>query len=62
MPRRPTDHRGRELTDQGELDEAFALVAGRFERREVRLRTRRCLEGLLSGLERKNGWTLAESS
>ncbi|GAA4561376.1 hypothetical protein GCM10023193_24290 [Planotetraspora kaengkrachanensis] len=42
------------------LDDAFALVAGRFRRREVRLRARACIEGLLSGLERKNGWSLAE--
>ncbi|MFC4591825.1 IS701 family transposase [Sphaerisporangium corydalis] len=42
------------------LDEAFAQVAGRFGRREVRLRARLCVEGLLSGLERKNGWSLAE--
>lgn len=42
------------------LDDAFALVAGRFFRREVRVRARACLSGLLSGLERKNGWSLAE--
>jgi SRSO17 transposase len=42
------------------LDGAFARVAGRFGRREVRLRARRCLDGLLSGLERKTGWSLAE--
>lgn len=42
------------------LDNAFAQVAGRFKRREIRLRARSCIEGLLSGLERKNGWTLAE--
>lgn len=45
---------------QSGLDDAFAQVAGRFKRREVRLRARSCVEGLLSGLERKNGWTLAE--
>lgn len=45
---------------QARLDDAFARVAGRFGRREVRLRARRCLEGLLSGLERKTGWSLAE--
>jgi SRSO17 transposase len=45
---------------QAGLDDAFARVAGRFARREVRLRARRCLEGLLSGLERKTGWSLAE--
>ncbi|MFF3670454.1 hypothetical protein ACFYXI_33195 [Microtetraspora malaysiensis] len=42
------------------LDDAFAQVAGRFKRREVRLRARSCIEGLLSILERKNGWTFAE--
>lgn len=42
------------------LDDAFALVAGRFKRREPRLRARRCIEGLLSGLERKTSWSLAE--
>jgi SRSO17 transposase len=42
------------------LDEAFALVAGRFFRREVRLRARACVAGMLSGLERKTGWSLAE--
>ncbi|MER5327229.1 IS701 family transposase, partial [Streptosporangium roseum] len=45
---------------QAGLDAAFALVAGRFKRPEVRQRARTCIEGLLSGLERKNGWTLAE--
>ncbi|MGW0805286.1 IS701 family transposase, partial [Nonomuraea sp. NPDC002799] len=42
------------------LDRAFALVAGRFKRPEVRRRARACVEGMLSGLERKNGWSLAE--
>ena len=42
------------------LDDAFALVAGRFFRREVRLRARACLAGMLSGLERRTGWSLAE--
>jgi DDE superfamily endonuclease len=45
---------------QGGLDEAFAQVAGRFRRREVRVRARACLAGMLSGLERKTGWSLAE--
>jgi SRSO17 transposase len=40
------------------LDDAFALVAGRFFRREVRARS--CLGGMLSGLERKASWSLAE--
>jgi SRSO17 transposase len=42
------------------LDSAFALVAGRFFRREVRVRARACLAGMLSGLERRTGWSLAE--
>lgn len=42
------------------LDDAFSLVAGRFQRREVRVRVRACLAGMLSGLERKTGWSLAE--
>ncbi len=46
----------------GGLDDAFALVAGRFPRREVRVRARACVAGLLSGLERKTGWSLAEQA
>ena len=42
------------------LDDAFALAAGRFFRREVRVRARACVAGMLSGLERKTGWPLAE--
>jgi SRSO17 transposase len=43
------------------LDELFTLVVGpAFFRREPRLRARAYLLGLLSGLERKNGWSLAE--
>ncbi|MBB5140570.1 SRSO17 transposase [Thermocatellispora tengchongensis] len=45
---------------QAGLDDAFALVAGRFRRPEVRQRARACVGELLSGLERKNGWSLAE--
>ena len=36
------------------------MVAGRFFRREVRVRARACLGGMLSGLERKTSWSLAE--
>jgi SRSO17 transposase len=36
------------------------VVAPAFGRREPRLRARRYLLGLVSGLERKNGWTIAE--
>ena len=41
------------------FDDAFALVAGQFFRREGRARARACLAGLLSGLGRKTGWSLA---
>ena len=44
----------------GGLDDAFALVAGRFFRREMRARARACVAGMLSGMERKTGWSLAE--
>jgi hypothetical protein len=36
------------------------LIAGRFPRVEPRRRVGAYLRGLLVGLERKNGWTLAE--
>ena len=36
------------------------VVAPAFYRREPRLRAASYLLGLVSGLERKNGWTLAE--
>jgi hypothetical protein len=42
------------------LDDAFALVAGRMFRREVRVRARVRLSGMLSGLERKTSWFRAE--
>ena len=42
------------------LDDAFALVAGRFFLREVRARPRACLAGMLSSLERTTGWSFAE--
>jgi hypothetical protein len=45
---------------QARLDDAFAVVAGRFFRRKVRVRARACLGGMLSGLERKTSWSLAE--
>ena len=45
----------------GLFEDMFAaLVAPAFARREPRLRARAYLLGLVSGLERKNGWTLAE--
>ena len=43
-----------------ELDRVHARIAGRFARAEPRARVREYLSGLVAGLERKNGWTLAE--
>ena len=43
-----------------ELDRLHARIAGRFRRAEPRARVRQYLCGLAAGLERKNGWTLAE--
>src|SRR5215831_8866775 len=42
------------------LDELPARSAPRFARAEARSRARRYLAGLLSPVERKNGWQLAE--
>jgi SRSO17 transposase len=42
------------------LDELVELISGRFSRVEPRQRVGSYLRGLLAGLERKNGWTLAE--
>jgi SRSO17 transposase len=43
-----------------ELDRVHERIAGRFARSEPRSRAREYLSGLVAGLERKNGWTLAE--
>jgi hypothetical protein len=43
-----------------ELDRVVELIGERFTRSEVRSRTGDYLRGLLSGVERKNGWQLAE--
>ena len=43
-----------------ELDRVLERIAGRFARAEPRARARRYVAGLVAGLERKNGWTLAE--
>ncbi|MFD0207385.1 MULTISPECIES: IS701 family transposase [Saccharothrix] len=43
-----------------ELDRVHARIGARFARSEPRSRTREYLLGLTAGLERKNGWTLAE--
>ena len=42
------------------LDRLVARISPRFARREGREQARAYLEGLLSGVERKNGWQLAE--
>lgn len=44
----------------GELGRVHERIAGRFGRAEPRARVREYLCGLVAGLERKNGWTLAE--
>jgi len=43
-----------------ELDAVGERIAPHFSRSEVRRRARDYLRGLLSGVERKNGWQLAE--
>lgn len=45
-----------------ELDAVHARLAPRFARREPRQRARAYLQGLLSPVERKNGWQLAEQA
>ncbi|MGW0504067.1 IS701 family transposase [Micromonospora sp. NPDC003241] len=46
----------------GELDRLHARIGVRFRRSEPRRRARQYLCGLVSGLGRKNGWTLAEQA
>jgi SRSO17 transposase len=43
-----------------ELDRVHQRIAGRFWRSEPRARVREYVSGLVAGLERKIGWTLAE--
>jgi SRSO17 transposase len=43
-----------------ELDRIHERIAERFTRSEPRARVREYVSGLVAGLERKNGWTLAE--
>jgi SRSO17 transposase len=43
-----------------ELHAVHERVSGRFGRAEPRARVREYVSGLVAGLERKNGWTLAE--
>ncbi len=45
---------------RGQFEELMARVAGRFTRVEPRRRARAFVLGLLSGLSRKNCWTIAE--
>jgi SRSO17 transposase len=45
-----------------ELERLHERIAGRFARAEPRARVRRYVSGLVAGLERKNGWTLAEQA
>ena len=45
-----------------ELDRVHERIAGRFARAEPLARVRRYVSGLVAGLERKNGWTLAEQA
>ncbi len=42
------------------LGELHERIAGRFARAEPRARVREYVSGLVTSLERKNGWTLAE--
>ena len=44
-----------------ELDRVHERIAGRFARWEPRTRVRCYVSGLVTGLERKNGWTLANT-
>lgn len=45
-----------------ELERLQARIAGRFVRCEPRARVRQYVSGLVAGLERKNGWTIAEQA
>lgn len=47
---------------QAQLGEVHQRMGRRFARSEQRQRARRYLEGLLSPVERKNGWQLAEQA
>ena len=41
------------------MDAVVGLIGSRFVRSEPRARVGAYVRGLLAGLERKNGWTLA---
>ena len=42
------------------MDAVIVLIGSRFRRSEPRARAGGYVRGLLAGLERKNGWTVAE--
>ena len=44
------------------LEQVAKLIGGRFSRSESRVRALIYLSGLLSPVERKNGWQLAEEA
>ena len=44
----------------GELDRLHERFPCRFARAEPQARVQQYVSGLVAGLERKNGWTLAE--
>ena len=44
----------------GEVENAAALIASRFARSEGREHSRRYLCGLISRVDRKNNWQIAE--
>lgn len=46
----------------GELEIVLERISGRFARAEPRARVGTYVSGLVAGLERKNGWTLAEQA
>src|SRR5216683_4597948 len=46
----------------GQFEDLMGRVAGRFARVEPRRRARALVLGLLSGLRRKNCWTIAEQA
>src|SRR5262245_28750288 len=58
MAGRPTAKRVADWA--GELDAVGGRIGGRFARSEPRRRALGYVRGLLSGVERKNGWQLAE--
>ncbi len=62
MDRFTKEYRKYRETWVAELEELFGYVGYRFGRREMRERALDYLVGLLSAVERKNGWQLAEAA